>query len=277
MFFEYALAFKMGVGALPINPAGDVWILLLVLSLLSTIIVLAIHESVELALLGVLVGFWGAIWATSSYFIGRSHDFVITALSPFWVGGIALSIYLLDRIVKTKNSVLLMRMSVIPLLTVLLTAGFANSARMDNYLIYLRKGYCQDVRRLLPTMDKSLVALLDSANASPQDPIIWLDRNEWSVLPLNYPLLDGKDDVVRNDRAWLPVSPAMLFFPFSPDRRQLYISRFVSRSCVSGWLLESKVIRADMPLLFDQLRVTHMPAEIYENAEWKLTWYAAKK
>jgi hypothetical protein len=276
MFVEYSFAFREGFGALFIDRAGGVWILVLVFSLLSTIVALSFNRYFSFTHFSVMLGFWGALWTTSSYFIGRSHDFVIATLSPIWVGGIALSIYLLDRIEEFNKSVLLMRISVIPVLTVLLTLGFGNRAGIEKYCAYLKNGYCKDVRKLLPTMDRSLVDLLNSANARPEDATIWLNASELSVLPFNYPFRDEEGNVVRNNRAWLPVSPYILFWPLSLDRSQLYISRFASRSCLSGWLVESKVIHPDMPWLFEQLGVTHTAINTYENAEWKVTWYAVR-
>ena len=68
-------------------------------------------------------------------------------------------------------------MSVIPLLTVVLTAAFSSKAAIENNCAYLRKGYCDDVRKLLPTMDQELVDLLESAKASAKDPMISLDAS----------------------------------------------------------------------------------------------------
>ena len=61
MFVEYSLAFRDGFGALPIDPAGGVWILVLVFSMLSTTLALSCKTNFRPTHLGVDLGILGGI------------------------------------------------------------------------------------------------------------------------------------------------------------------------------------------------------------------------
>ena len=68
----------------------------------------------------------------------------------------------------------------------------------------------------------------------------------------------------------------------SEDRIRLYISRFIARIPMSGYLLIRTGI-TELPWgispptwLFDQLQSTHTPRLIRKNSEYQLIWFELK-
>src|SRR5262249_39452246 len=113
-FLEYALAFRSGFYALPIDPDGLVWLLLAALAAFATLCVYALRRDVGPGVLGLAVGVWGAFWASASYFVSRSHENNATNLSCTLGLGAALALWAVGRRPACDASPRLIQAALVP-------------------------------------------------------------------------------------------------------------------------------------------------------------------
>jgi hypothetical protein len=171
------------------------------------------------------------------------------------------------------------RTSFVPVLAVVLIAAFVNAPGLINY-VTTYTGYEREVNSRLRVMDDSLRGLLDAADVKTSDPVVFVGHLEIGkvkdILPAR-PVSDssGETRYMSPHRTWLPTMPGALFAPLPEERKELYISRFTERARLSGWLIESKkeVAYTSTPWFSDQLQQTHVPTEVIENDDWRLTWF----
>jgi hypothetical protein len=254
-FGEHATAFAAGVGAVPVDPAGPVWVLLLVLVVVSGALLTALEHR-GLPDLAPLLGAWAGLWAIGSYFVGRSVALSVTNLAVVLCTAVAVALQARTASWVTTLST--------PLLVAVCALGLGNGrwSRADMWRIAGQYAWSIDERR--PLLDPADVALL--ARTRPEDPVVFCQ----GTLPDRVP--------GRQLRAWLPTVPFPLFLAVPEARRPLYVARFVERARLSGWLAEPKAV-SYRPQLWqgwfpEQLRRTHEPGRSYENPRWRLTWYA---
>lgn len=285
-FYEYSLAFAGGFFAIPIDPNGPVWQLFLIFCALSTTAVYFLRDGLAGKAMSLLAGTWGALWATSSYFVSRSHPNNATVLSPILCVAIGVMLYLLARHQRGERWTRLVKMSFVPFLTILLTATFGNAGFLRLYLTSPQLGYQQNIDTHLPTLDPSLVELFRAAQVKTDDPIVYsavrvkavepladgLSHDHGVLLPA-WPTDDGR--LISATRAWLPATPFVLLVPLPEERRQVYMERFIARARLSGWLVQNKkeAPYTSSAWFYDQLLKTHAPARMFENADWQLIWF----
>jgi hypothetical protein len=311
-FFEYSVSFSSGFLPLAIDLSGPVWTLFLVFCVLSTIAAYFLRGGLTQRALGLITGTWGALWAMSSYFVPRSHPSSVSLLSPILCIAIGLTLYLLARYQRTDRWATLLRTSFVPVLTVLLTATFGNAAGLAQYIIssphvsYLERytvqsynrllpagvagvagveratgiskhaGYEPEINSRLPGMDKSLLNLLDEAQVKIDDPIVYIGDSKFGgILPAWPVTADSKIHFLSPPQTWLPTMPFHLFAPLPDERKEVYMSRFTERARLSGWLLQGKkeIPYTSVSWLSGQLQKTHKPTKVFENDDWRLTWF----
>jgi hypothetical protein len=279
-FIDYTVG-SSGFFAEPIDPNGGMWALFFVFCVLSTAAVYAL-EGRRLAALSLMAGAWGALWSASSYFVGRSHDANITNLCPILCTGLALVLYVFARDRTAGRLSAWARMSCVPLLTIVLTYSFGNTAAFPGYFASLTKGYQPSVESGLAEVDASLNSLLAAVRLNVGDPLLYSDgpTEGEPVYHLYLPrhvARDGEGNarLSSSHRAWLPTAPFGLLEPLPLNRREVYLSRFIARTRLSGWLVKRK--NNPDPFLswyIDRLRQTHTPFVAVEVSDWKVTWFA---
>lgn len=278
---EYSLATRFF--AMPIDRTGVVWALFAVFCGLSAVAAYILARGRSLGALAVLCGAWGALWATSSYFISRSHDVNAVNLSPIAAVGIALGLRLLRH--EKADGATSIRAGFVPILTVYLMIGFGDRAELGRWANALRRGYVRDVDRLLPVVDPSLALVLDGAKVRPGEPLIYAGEAPWNPLPVR-PIVREEGGVRHTsirwrNRAWLPAITPCLFVPLPDERRNLYLERFLARTEASGWLAQPKALDGrvfvPLPRIGEILGRTHVPTRIVEDGRWKLTYYERKE
>jgi hypothetical protein len=265
-FLEYALAFRDGFCALPIDPDGLVWMLLIALAAFAALCVAALRRDVSPGLLGLAVGAWGAYWASASYFVSRCHENNATNLSCTLGLAAALTLWAVGKLPVAAAFRRCIPCALVPVLTAMLTLAFGSDLADRAMFHAVRRGYRSDVTRQLPVPQPTLRRLLGDAVRA-DDPVVYLDRH------------GALSDLVRPERgashpAWVPVYPVALLTPLPEERRRLYLARFVARCPRAGWLVQPD--RGDEPALawlFDELRRTHVPVRSVQDGGWRLTWY----
>jgi hypothetical protein len=273
VYLEYCLA--CGSFAFPIRPTGAVWVLILALCLIATLLADELRKGWGANGLGLLVGCWGAVWATASYFVGRSHEMNVLNLMPLVGTALGLALFVGSRRRGEQSASWIVsfdiaRLACVPLIVVLLTAAFSNAEALTRYVRSARLGYIRSVDRLLPTADPSLAGLTASAGVRPTDPILFVDDTKMGNC---LPRLWSADRGPSLPSAWLPASPPALFLPLTPERGALYVARFAQRRPMSGWLLEPTGSNQSFAWLVAEVQRTHVPTRTTRNAHWQLTWY----
>jgi len=285
-FYEYSFAFAGGFFAVPVDPAGPVWALFLVFAVLSTAAAYLISDFKQWNSASLIAGAWGALWAVSSYFVSRSHPNNATVLTPLFCTVIATTLLLLAKYELHGWWQRLVRASLVPLLTIILTVTFGNAGFLGLYLSSPKIGYEKNIESHLPVLDASLRDLFQAANVHTTDPIVYSAVRVKSVEPLADGLTHDHgvllpawpqqgNEVFCCARAWLPSTPFVLMVPLSEHRRQEYMARFIARVRTGGWLVQNKkeAPYTSSTWFHSQLTKTHVPARVFENDNWQLIWF----
>jgi hypothetical protein len=91
-YYEYATAYTGGFGAIPIDPAGNVWMPFLVFCSLLVAGLYTFKRGVKDPHLPAIVAALAGIWAVSSYFVSRSHPNNIINLTPVYCMAVAIAL-----------------------------------------------------------------------------------------------------------------------------------------------------------------------------------------
>ena len=123
-FLDYSLAYSNGFGALPIDPRGGVWLLVMLWCSLATTAVAFWQRRQTVPAL--LVGTAGAAWVVSSYFVSRSHANNITNIIHVVCTSMAIMLYVFNHYSLATRWATVVKTSFVAVLTVVLTAVFVN-------------------------------------------------------------------------------------------------------------------------------------------------------
>jgi hypothetical protein len=274
-FAEYALSYRAGFFALPIDPRGIVWILVAVFCAAATTLYYVLAEKSEQAALPLMMGALGGLWALSSYFVSRSHPANVHNLSPIFCVVIGLMLYLFARHIERAWWRTVVKASFVPTLVMVILATFGSQEGMRDYLSSPQAGYTA-VDQLIPLIDPKLDELLNTAQVKSTDPMIYVGQSELLVFFSATITEGGRATRLTTPAAWLPASPVYSLEPLPEGRRRVFLSRFGERTRMGGWLIEFKTAEPRFPWLFDYLRQNYTPGRIVENETWKLTWYDFK-
>lgn len=273
-FIEYAQAYRGGFATVPIDLNGGVWVLVIVFCALATMAAYYLRENIESAALPLIMGTGGALWATASYFVSRSHPNNIHNLGAVFCGVMGLVLYLLARERRNDWWASLVKASFVPILTIVLVAVFANKHAVTDYLFAPQASYVQ-TERLIPISDPGIDNLLNSAGVKPDTPLVYVGPNEVLILSA-WTFNEGdRKEVLTTYRSWLPV-PVYSLAPLPEERRMVYMSRFANRTGTGGWLIEYKMDKPLFPWFSEFLKLHYTPGRTVENDHWRLTWYDYK-
>jgi hypothetical protein len=273
-FIEYAQAYRGGFATVPIDLNGGVWVMVIIFCALATMAAYVLRENVESAALPLITGAGGALWATASYFVSRSHPNNIHNLGAVLCGAMGLVLYLLARERRDEWWASLVKASFVPILTIVLVAVFANKPAVTDYLFAPQASYVQ-IERLIPISDPGIDNLLNSAGVKPDSPLVYIGPNEVLILSA-WTLTEGdRKEVLTTYRSWLPV-PVYSLAPLPESRRKVYMERFASRTGAGGWLIEFKMDKPLFPWFSEYLKLHYTPGRTFENDNWRLTWYDYK-
>jgi hypothetical protein len=267
-FRDYANA--LAYFAYPIDHGGAVWVLVMVYAVGATSAVALARPPFRPAALAFVLGSLAAFWATASYFVGRSVEVNATNLTPFILTAATVPLFVMSRL--RHPTAALIRAVVLPLVTIILSAAYANRTGLESLIKSLRE--CPaDISTLMPAPPDSLRELAETAGVEPADPVVYIDDRVHPNLLAPRPLV-GDPTPLLEHRTWLPTAPLVLYQPLPAERQRLYLERFTARTALGGWLIEP-VKPSVVPLgwLREHLRQHHRPTQRYQNAEWIITWY----
>lgn len=273
-FFEYSMA--LDFFAMPINPAGAVGVLLLAFIVIATTGAYCLRADDTLESLPLVVGSAAMLWAVSSYFVGRSHDNNVTNLTPVVLASVAAVLRVLDRFNPREMWCTWLRVSLLPVFTVLLVMAFFNEDALKRYVDDAAAGYRPDVTLLLPDADSSLEELLREARVDADTPLAFFDNSTYPSPCPRWHALGIKEPQVGT-HAWLPTASTVLYVPLSAERRHVYFERFIARTQLSGWLIRPNADpRPDLAWVLEEVAKTHTPGRTLSNARWTMTWYECR-
>jgi hypothetical protein len=239
--------------------------------------------------MSLIAGTLGALWSISSYFVSRSHPNNATVLAPILCIAIGVILYLLATSKLTDWWARLIKMSFVPVLTILLTITLGNASFLGLYLSSPKLGYEANINSHLPVLDPSLRELLNTAQVKIDDPIIYSAirvkadepaadglKHDGGVMVPAWPI--NAQEHFASYKTWLPTMPFVLFDPLPTERKQVYMARFSKRRRLSGWLIQNK---KEAPYTAsswfnEQIARTHTPTKTFENDDWQVIWFEFK-
>ena len=260
-FFEYALAYQGGLNALPIEPIGAIWWLILLFSAIALLLAIEMGEGFARAM--PLCGLLGLMWSTTSYFIGRSAEGAALALVAPHLACIAA---LLAAHPKRLALLAFLRPLLIPLTAVVLSISFASGAFLKFTSSAIQSGPEKILLSQLPQLMPEVKNFLAEGGYKPGDALTFINDRLPSSLMDEEALSIKKYEGLRG--FWLPLAPPSALIDFDLARQQLYLRRFVSDHPSGGWLLTPKAGYWGFGLgqtIVNTLSATHRQTSYREN------------
>ncbi len=231
--FEYVLLYSRGgFGALPIDPTGTIWYLIIAFLIVSTILGLHARKNPRDSRLIVWAAAWGLVWAISSYFTGRSHPVNLVAIIPVLVYAM-MACMRLRPFAASPHARSVMAASILPLLAMplTLTAGHkAFGAEIARRQLAPARFHDQ-----VPVLDPELESLLIEAGANPGDAFVLASDGRL--------MLESWSNGDMTTHSWLP-KPFEIIGSLPEERRAVYLDRNARSFAQPGWLIQSKVLTA---------------------------------
>ena len=223
-YWEYAAAFAQGFGALPIEPWGGIWALLLLhATLLSAII--SVDPNRQRSATALIWAAWGAFWAVSTYYVSRSHINNITNLSPVLLLVVGLMVHALRPTALPQLARPWIWLTVPSYVGAMLWLVLTNQSTLRSQIA----SYAVEphVALLLPPRPPELDELIAQCLARKPGPYAVLGHSENEVIRFK---------PIPGQKAWLPISSLPLFNPLEEKRRFAYLDIY-RRDRVPGWFI----------------------------------------
>jgi hypothetical protein len=232
--FEYVLLYSRGgFGALPIDPSGTIWYLVVVFLIASTVVALHALRNPRDPRLIVWTAAWGGLWAVSSYFTGRSHPVNLIALIPILVymlvGTLRMNPFGHSLCGRWATASVVLPLLVMPVVATAGHRGFAAALFEDQLTI-------DTFKYQVPGMGRELQSVLVAAGARPGDSFVLASDGR---LMLGAWKVNGTP--IIPERSWLP--KAFEIIGSLPEhRRQVYFERNALAFPEQGWLIQHRTL-----------------------------------
>ena len=263
-YWEYATAFSAGFGALPIDPQGAVWVLLLVhTALLATL--LDLETDAQRPSLVLIWAAWGAFWPITTYFVARSHSNNVVNLTPVMLLVVALLGHVWLRGDRRGLAAPWLWWVVSSLVGGMLWLVLANGPGLQHQLA--EYGVEPRVARLLMPPRLSQVELLRACQE--------LRPGSYSIIGENADAVD-KIEMAWPHVDWLPLHSMPLFNPLPPARREFYLDAY-PRGHGPGWLLFPDAAGTPtVDWLFTYIDARYTVELNLENKGWHARYYVPR-
>ncbi len=263
-YIEYALLYsKGGFGALPIDPTGSVWFLLLIFFAISTAVALYLASDLDDRRLVMLAALWGGAWSVGSYFTGRSHPVNVLSIAPI----LLYSASLMLRTLRSDREAAwhpVLRAAMVPafIMPVVLTMAHGRALAEITRPQLAPSAITDQV----PAMDTSLASLLKQQGARVTDPMALIADGR-----LMLPAWREGNRTEMSERSWLP-KPYEIIGSLPEARRNVYIARDAATT-PEGWLIHSKTDTiAGYADLHAKLLEGRTESRRGENGNWIVSW-----
>ena len=263
-YAEYLLLYsKGGFGALPIDPTGSVWFLLLIFFAISMAGALYLASDPSNKRLAMIAALWGGAWSVGSYFTGRSHPVNVLSLAPLLLFSAALLLRALRSDFSSPWHQIIFA-ALVPAFVMPIVLTLGHSRAMAE--ITRPQLAPSEIVNQTPAMDSSLAGLLAQEGFKPTDPVVLIADGR-----LMLPGLKKGGTTVTSDRSWLP-KPYEIIGSLPAARRDVYIDR--NRvSMPGGWLIHSKADTiAHYDGLHQKLLEGRAESRRLENDRWVVSW-----
>jgi hypothetical protein len=265
-FYEYGLTYQAGFGSYPLDPGGPGWALFV--AYVATLVTLAWKVRKQPATASVvLLATAAMIFATSSYFVGRSHPNNVWNLAPEVCIALAITLLLAGRDLRSDPVPVLLRLACAPIFIVLLTGTFGEQAALVDYVARPQLPLNR-IDAALPPTDPTLLTLLD-AHVHAGDRMVYVCGTADHVDPLLTTHLSANTEQPDGAPLWLPLVPYSGVNHLAPARRVTYLERFIERHPEGGWLIEC--IGAESPWVTQTVQDNFTMGPSYANADYRVT------
>jgi len=232
-FFEFVFYAKGGsYFAEPINIFGPIWVPICMLSLMLS----QVYEYKDKYSLFCALAVMSVIWVIFPYWVAHSMDVVIFKLMVPTIFGFFLLLTLMDEKHRIKQLYLF---SPILIMTLVMIFGTPQTAR-HIYNTVTNQDYT-----LSNTIDEEVDDMHHIFSMiTPEDvPVSYVDPGRYMFLQKNkkYRDINTNEFVPLNNKIWLPIYPANLFWEYMPEKRKIeYINRWLFRHPVNtGWVINA--------------------------------------
>ena len=232
-FFEYVFYAKGGsYFAEPINLQGPMWVLVIIISWMLN----QTQNNKDKYFLFCVISIISTTWIALPYWVAHSLEVVILKLMVPVFFGLFIVLSLLDEKSRTKQA---FHFSPIFIVIFVMTFGTPQTAK-HIYDTITHQDY-----KLENTIDEEVDDMhqIFTMIAPGDIPVTYIDPGRYMFLlkTKQYRDLKTKEIVSLNNKIWLPLYPANLFWEFMPEQRKIeYINRWLLRHPVSkGWVVNA--------------------------------------
>jgi hypothetical protein len=218
---------------------GAGWTFLLVLASVGSLGIAAVRER-RWDLVRLLCAAWLAVWATASYYAVEPLDMYVSLLLGVMVPAASIALFASRERLHDRASSLLARYALAPLAVIAIAVSFGEPARMAAMRFPFTPGWHFDVLQDAQPITGDLAGLMQRAGIAPGDAVLipngayWTEPQQGMIQP--FARLPGGQ--IQEYRAWLPTSPVgatILYGGLSPERKRVYLDRFLEISRAGGW------------------------------------------
>ena len=262
-YYEFGLVYQGGFGAYPTTAGGPGWVLFLAFAAPLVALVWNARKQSAAASI-VLVATAALVYATSSYFVGRSHPNAVWNLAPEVCIAFAVTLRLANSKMRAGPLPDLLKMVVAPILIILLVGSLGSRAALQEWVTSPQ----QDIAHMetaLPAIDPSLADLL-RAHVQPGDDVAYLGDGTDPLMFSSGPMPDGYP-------LWLPLDPWAAVNLLPPARRALYLERFIAQDPEGGWLIERTGSQPREQWVRQVIEAHFIAEQTYSSSTYRLTFW----
>jgi hypothetical protein len=241
-YFEFSAVYAADPNYhMAVDRRGPAWTLLLILGALGSIGVVAARER-RLEALPLIATAWIAAWATTSYWVGEAFNSHVIGVYSVAIPAAAVTIFLSREQFAKSDTATFARLSVIPLVTILIAMTLGDPADALKIKIPFLLGGNGDSTSDFPPVSGELAALIQKASIQPSDRVIFPTSVGWTKIDTGWilPFARLPDGSVSEYHSWLPISPQGAYNTIESldlDRRRTYIDRNLNTMKGSGWYI----------------------------------------
>lgn len=230
MFFQYALGYAGGFGAMPLSMQGPIWIFLLIMVCgVSCCAAMPGREMSVAGVVGVLIAALACVWAILSYYIGRAVPDNVTALLPL----LAFVSLIVARIGFKSGLLSPMSFGFLTTFLALVVASTVLSTSLLAGVPRMRFAFSGITSKLYPP-ETDLAAALKDAGVTANSAVSFYGY------AASMPYAVVSSEVVSYEKPFFFGPFQLLEEPISAAKREIVIRRFVDRFASSGYIVQKR-------------------------------------